>query len=72
MGGFQSLSGGCGLLVRFGQHVSSILSEEGACYPHRNNLLQHKAILNLNKKTDPNRSKKTKTVNSIEWLGSAG
>jgi hypothetical protein len=50
MGGFQSLSGGCGLLVRFGQQVSSILSEEGACYPHRNNLLQHKAILNLNKK----------------------
>jgi hypothetical protein len=50
MGGFQLLSGGCGLLVRFGQQVSSILSEEGACYPHRNNLLQHKAILNLNKK----------------------
>jgi hypothetical protein len=49
MGGFQLLSGGCGLLVRFGQQVSSMLSEEGACYLHRNNLLQHNAISNLKK-----------------------
>jgi len=31
-----------GLLVRFCQRVSSMLSEEGACYPHRNNLLQQR------------------------------